>query len=174
MAKPSRKKLLQAARDIARVASVVFDGELCHGIVTDRAWTWMRDFDPDDKWSAHDNYDVDHDAFVAAKKMLLRLELLAPAGVRAGCSLWRAVPSLPGRITCLAQNGGPARWQRFGMLHMETRPEMAAALAAGELTDAPDDDSGVVTVLAPVRDSHKDVAGFIEVSTAAAPPVSPW
>jgi DNA-binding IclR family transcriptional regulator len=57
---------------------------------------------------------------------------------------------------------------------METRPEMAAALAAGELTDAPDDDSGVVTVLAPVRDSHKDVAGFIEVSTAAAPPASPW
>ena len=34
------------------------------------------DFDPNDRYSATDNYDVEHAPFVAAKKTLLRLEHL--------------------------------------------------------------------------------------------------
>jgi hypothetical protein len=166
--------MLQTARQIAHIASVMFDGELCREIVTERSWKWMRDFDPDDRWSPSDNYDVEHGPFVAAKKVLLRLERLAPAGVKLGCNLWRDVPTLPGRVACLVQNAGPARWQKFGTLHVEALPEMVAVLTGGKLTDVPGDKSGIVTVLAPVRDSQKEVAGFVEVSIAAAPPALPW
>ena len=132
MPKPTSRKIVQAVADVARVASAMFDGELCSQIVTERSWKWFADFDPDDKWSAHDNYDVEHGPFVAAKKTLVRLERLAPEGVALGCSLWLPVPTLPGRATCVVQNGGPARWQQFGTLHVEITDHMRRALEAGE------------------------------------------
>jgi hypothetical protein len=166
-------KIHQAVADVARVASVMFDGELCGQIVTGRSWKWFKDFDPNDFWSPHDNYDVEHAPFVAAKHTLMRLEKLAPAGLRVGCNLWVPVPTLPGQITCLVQNGGPNRWQKFGTLHVEISAPMQATLG-GQPTDVPADESGIVTVLTPVRDSLKQVAGFIEVSGSPAAPVLPW
>ncbi len=174
MARLSPQRIRQSLRDIARVASVMFDGELCGQVVTDRSWKWMADFDPDDRWSAHDNFDYEHEPFVAAKKLLLRLERLAPPGLRVSCSLWTAVPTLPDRATCVIQNGGPARWQRFSDLHHPLHPAMRAALQTGQPQEVPPEDSGVLTVLAPVRDSLKEVAGFIEVSASQSEPAIAW
>ena len=174
MAKLSQRKIRQVVAEVARVASVMFDGELCGQIVTERSWKWFRDFDPNDFWSPHDNYDVEHAPFVAAKHTLMRLERLGPAGLRLGCNLWVPVPTLPGQITCLVQNGGPNRWQQFGTLHLALTAPMQSALA-GQPADVPDDeDRGIVTVLAPVRDSLKQVVGFVEVSGSAVGPVLPW
>jgi hypothetical protein len=83
------------------------------------------------------------------------------------------MPVLPGQVTCVVHNGTADRWQQFADLHHEISPPMQAALA-GQQADVPDDDSGIVTVLAPVRDSFKQVTGFIEVSGAAVGPTLPW
>ncbi len=159
--------ITDALGEIARIAAVMFDGEWCNQIVTERSWKWMRDFDPADKWSSHDNYDVEHEPFVAAKKMLLRLQKLAPEGLAVSCTLWREVPTLPGQVACLVQNGGAARWQRFGLLHMDATAEQRQALETGGPVDVPPEDSGVLTVLVGVRDSLKEIAGFVEVSAVA-------
>ncbi len=152
----------------------MFDGELCRQIVTERSWKWMRDFDPNDRWSSMDNWDLEHAPFIAAKKTLLRLERLAPPGVRVQCLLWVPVPTLPGKATVVIWNGGPSRWWTWGAIQRGLTPEMKAALKTGELVNLPPGDTDVTTVLAPVRDSLKEVAGFIEVSASAAPPVINW
>jgi hypothetical protein len=174
----SQNRIRQSVRDIARVASVMFDGELCGRIVTERSWQWFANFDPEDRWSAMDNYDLEHAPFVAAKQTLMRLERLGPAGLpalRVGCNLWLPVPTLPGQATCVIHNGGPDRWHKFADNCQELSAPMQAALA-GQQTDVPDDESGaaIVTTLAPVRDSLKQVLGFIEVSAALADPQIPW
>lgn len=164
---PDRKQLTAALQEIARVASVMFDGELCHHIVTERSWKWMRDADPRERWAAMDNYDLDHESFVAAKKTLMRLEKLAPAGVRVACSLWQIVPTLDGRMTCVIQNGGPSHWQKFGSGHFPVAPQVAKAMGTGKQQTVPAEGGKVLTVVAPVRDSLKDVTGVIEVSALA-------
>ncbi len=174
MAKPNPKKLLAALHDVARAASIMFDGELCGQIVTERSWKWMRDFDPDDVWSAHDNYDVEHEPFVAAKKSLLRLQMLAADGVRAACSLWLPVPTLPGQVTCVIQNGGPARWHRFGHNHRPVPPAMQQARGSGGPAEVDPEGGDVLTVVAPVRDSLKQIVGFIEVSASLSEPAINW
>jgi hypothetical protein len=168
------RRLRPIVRDIARVAAVMFDGELAKEIVTDRSWKWMANFDPKDRWSSMDNYDVEHGPFLAAKHTLLRLERLAPPGVRVQCLLWTPVPTLPGQATVVIWNGGPSRFWQWGKNHLDATPEMRAALDSGELQDVAEAGSGVVTVLAPVRDSLKEVSGFIEVSASAVPAAINW
>ena len=161
-------------REVARVASVMFDGELCRRIVTDRAWKWMRDFDPDDRFSASDNYDVEHQPFMAAKKTLLRLQRLAPQEVPVHCLLWVPVPTLEDRMTVIVWNGGASRWWRWAMLHHPAEPEMKAVMETGTIQEVPGDENGVLTALAPVRDSLKEVVGFIEVSASKRQPIVNW
>ena len=173
MSKLSQSKVEQATREIARIASVMFDGELCGKIVTQRSWQWFANFDPDDKWSAMDNYDLEHAPFIAAKHTLMRLERLAPPGLKVGCSLWLAIPTLPGKVTCVIHNAGPDRFQGFGTLQLDLTPQMQTALT-GTPVDVPADKAGIFTVLAPVRDSLKDVTGLIEVSAAQADSIIPW
>ncbi|MCG3179313.1 MAG: hypothetical protein BIFFINMI_01647 [Phycisphaerae bacterium] len=168
------KKALAALHEVARACTVMFDGELCRQIVTERSWKWMRDFDPADVWSAHDNYDVEHGPFIAAKKTLLRLQNLAPAGMVVRCSLWQPVPTLKDRVTCVIQNGGIARWQDFGTLHMGLTPQQRRVLKSGKPVQVPPGKSGILTVLTPVRDSLKEITGFVEVSTSQKDLVINW
>ena len=168
------RRLSGVVRDIARVAAVMFDGELCREIVTDRSWLWMANFDPKDRWSAMDNYDVEHGPFVTAKQTLLRLERLAPAGARLQCLLWVPVATLPGKVTVIIWNGGPSRWWKWGGNHLDATPEMQAAVKTGRLQEVPEAGTGVVTILAPVRDSLKEVTGFIEVSASTKAAAINW
>lgn len=161
-------------REIARVATVMFDGQLCHEIVTERAWKALGSVDPNDKYIASDNYDVVHVPFIAAKKTLLRLERLAPMDLPVQCALWVPVPTLPGEVALIIWNRKLSRWWKGRPWHMPATPEMTTAMTAGQVQDVPDDGTAITTVIAPVRDSLKNVAGFIEVSTSNKPLPMPW
>ena len=81
----------QDLQEIARVATIMIDGDVCQHIVTQRALEHMLHSDPRDEWQAGDNYDV-HDApFIETKKTLIRLAMLAPYPV--DVNLWMPVPT---------------------------------------------------------------------------------
>ena len=82
---------------VARVASVMVDGDVCQRIVTKRALASILEVNPGDKWLASDNYDVNHEPFIQTKKTLARLARLVafPADV----NLWMPLPGEPGAFT---------------------------------------------------------------------------
>jgi hypothetical protein len=174
VAKRDEKQIRDVLGQIARTASVMFDGESCHQIVTERSWKWMRDFDPSDRWSPHDNYDVEHAPFIAAKKTLLRLQMLAPEDLPVQCILWQPVPTLEGKWTVAIWNGGPSRWWTWGGLHVDPAPEIVKAFQSGEPQDVDPGDGEVLSVVTPVRDSLKEIVGVIEVSASRGEPIINW
>ncbi len=82
--------------DVARVGSVVVDGDVCQKIVTQRAKEFLFARDPRDEFLAGDNYDVDDVAFNTVKKTLARLSHLSsfPADV----NLWMPIEGHAGKI----------------------------------------------------------------------------
>src|SRR5208337_3783307 len=70
--------LQQDLSEIARVATIMIDGDICQHIVTPRALQHMLHEDPRDEWQAGDNYDLNDEAFIQTKKTLIRLAMLAP------------------------------------------------------------------------------------------------
>jgi len=174
VAEHTEEQIRGILRQIGRTASIMFDGELCGRIVTERSWKWMRDFDPKDRFSVSDNYDVAHKPFERAKNTLLRLQRLAPDDLPVQCLLWVPVPTLAGKMTVIVWNGGPSRWWRWANQHLPAEPAMLAAMETAGLTEVPEAGTGVLTVLAPVRDSLKEVTGFVEVSASTGEPIINW
>ena len=62
--------------NIARIATVMIDGDVCQRIVTPRALEYMLKNPSLDKWADADNYDVDDASFMVTKKTLIRLSKL--------------------------------------------------------------------------------------------------
>ena len=152
---------------VARVASVMLDGDLARRIQTPRSVASMLETNPRDPWAAADNYDVDHVAFTAAKKTLIRLSHLCttPCDV----NLWMAVPSKPSRVQVLIRNVNEiSQFWPWGALHQEMPPEMRRVLDTGERVTV-QRRPGMVSVLAPVRDSLGDVVALVEVVAQAKP-----
>ena len=147
--------------EVARVASVMVDGDLCRRIMTPRAVEFLNKKDPKDPWVASDNFDVNHEPYIRAKKTLMRLARLVnfPCDV----NLWMPVPTDPPRIQVLIRNVNEmSQFWSFGALHQPVEPEMQKVLSKGErvtVTRKP----GFVSVLAPVRDSLDDIVGLVEV-----------
>ena len=162
MAEFTHQEILAAVRDIARVGSVMFDGEMCGSLLTERAMDYIAGRAAGaGKYSLGDNIDYDDVLFDRAKKLLLRLALLAPEGLKVTCTLWEPVTGCPDRMVQSLYNGGPTRWPLKIDSHEIYEP-MRQATQTGrpiELTDGK-----TITVLAPVRDSLHDVTGLIEVS----------
>lgn len=147
--------------EVARIASVMVDGDVAKRIVTERAMSYLLRQDPRDPYLASDNYDVNHEAFIQTKKTLMRLARLVdfPCDV----NLWMPIPTDPPRIQLLIRNVNEfSRFWRWGALHQEMFPEMKQVLETGKplrVTDRP----GWIAVLAPVYDSLGDVVGLVEV-----------
>ena len=147
--------------EVARVATVMIDGDTCRRIVTPRALEYFLKQDPRDPWVASDNYDVNHEAFIQTKKTLIRLARLA----RHSCdvNLWMPLPTTPRRIHVVIRNANElSQYWTFGALHQEMPPEMEKVLETGEritVRKRP----GMVSVLAPVFDSLGDIVGLVEV-----------
>jgi hypothetical protein len=146
--------------EIARVASVMVDGDLCQRIVTDRALRFLAREDPRDKWAAGDNYEVDHRAFLQVKKTLRRLSMLAsfPCDV----NLWMPLRAQPGKIHIVVRNVNEmSQFWPWGALVQNMDPRMKTVLETGRrLTVA--DKPGWISVLAPVSDSEGDIVGLVE------------
>jgi hypothetical protein len=146
--------------EVARVASVMVDGDACERIVTRRALDYLLKTDPRDPFIDSDNYDVDHEPFLRTKKTLIRLSRLAsfPCDV----NLWMAVPGKPGKVQVVIRNAHEmSQFWTWGALAQDTPEPMRKVLAAGErirVTARP----GWISVLAPVYDSLGDIAGLVE------------
>jgi hypothetical protein len=145
---------------VARVGSVMVDGDLCRRIVTPRAKHYMFATDPRDPWLAGDNYDVDDASFNAVKKTLIRLSHLAsfPADV----NLWMPIEGHPGKIQIVVRNKNEmSQFWTWGALYQDMFPPMETVLKTGQrvtVTNKP----GWISVLAPVYNSLGDVVGLIE------------
>ena len=146
--------------DVARVGSVVVDGDVCQKIVTQRAKEFLFAKDPRDEFLAGDNYDVDDVAFNTVKKTLARLSHLSsfPADV----NLWMPIEGHPGKIQLVIRNKNEmSQFWNWGELYGDMVPQMETALKTGQrvtVTSKP----GWTSVLAPVHNSLGDVVGLIE------------
>lgn len=159
----SESTIVAKLDEVARIGSVMTDGDICKNIVTERAQKYMFTVDPRDRWLAGDNYDVNDDAFIAVKKTLIRLSHLTdfPSDV----NLWMPIKDHPDKIRVVIRNVHEmSQFWPWGALYQDMIPQMKTVLETGRrvtVTDKP----GWVSVLAPVSDSMGDVVGVIEVVT---------
>ncbi len=152
---------------VAKVASVMVDGDVAHRIQTPRSAAALLEKNPRDPWAAADNYDVDHAAYTASKKTLIRLSRLCPS--TCDVNLWMPVPASPRRIQIVIRNVNEmSQFWTWGVLHQEVPAEMARVLDTGARVTV-SRRQGMISVLAPVRDSLGDIVGLVEVVSRAKP-----
>ena len=148
--------------EVARIATVMVDGDVCRRIPTARSREYLLKKDPRDPWVGSDNYDVDHAAFIQTKKTLMRLARLCrrPCDV----NLWMPVSAEPARIQIVIRNVNEwSQFWSFGVFMQDTPPQMLDVLKSGRRVRVEGRRGGLVSVLAPVQDSLGDVAGLVEV-----------
>ncbi|SRR5579864_3618785 len=156
----------QAAReldDVARIASVMVDGDACRRIVTPRALEYLFKNDPRDQWAAGDNYEVNDESFIAVKKTLVRLSHLAP--FPCDVNLWMPIGGHPDKMRIVIRNVNElSQFWPWGALYQDMIPAMKHVLeTGGRVTVA--EKPGWVSVLAPVYDSLGDIVGLVEAVT---------
>jgi hypothetical protein len=148
--------------EVARIATVMVDGDVCRRIPTARSREYLLKKDPRDPWVGSDNYDVDHAAFIQTKKTLMRLARLCrrPCDV----NLWMPASTEPPRIQVVIRNVNEwSQFWSFGVFIQDTPPQMLDVLKNGKRVRVEGKRGGLVSVLAPVHDSLGDVAGLVEV-----------
>jgi hypothetical protein len=152
---------------IAKTASVMVDGDVCQRIVTPRALEYILRNPSPDKWAAADNYDVDPAAFIATKKTLMRLALLADYPV--DVNLWMPLKPDHSLVHIVIRNRYEmSQFWPWGKLTQEPVPAMRQVLASGQrITVA--EKPGFVSVLAPVRNSLGEIVAFVEVVSELKP-----
>lgn len=155
--------------EVARVASVMMDGDLCRRIVTPRALEYMFKNDPRDQWAAGDNYEVNDAAFIAVKKTLIRLSRLAP--FPCDVNLWMPVNGHPDKVRIVVRNVNElSQFWPWGALYQDMIPPMKQVLDTGRRVTVAEKPAWV-SVLAPVYDSLGDIVGLVEAVTQT--PVDP-
>ena len=163
MMSDSVQAIVEALSKVARIASVMVDGDEARRILTERAMHHLAHPDPDYRFLSADYYDVEHETFLRMKKTLLRLERLNDGPC--STALWVPVVGLDGYVTLAVQNGSIHRYYRFGQAKMETPDEMRRCIEGKATVVAPlEQSSQTITVLAPILDSLGDVAGVVELS----------
>ncbi len=160
----TREDVIRELDEVGRIASVLMDGDVCRRILTPRALERIFLVDPKDPWVAGDNFDVNHENFIATKKILIRLSRLVsyPCDV----NLWMPFPDTPGKVQILIRNAN--EWSQFwtwGQLTQDMPLEMKRVLESGQrekVTRRPQ----MISVLAPVYDSLGEIVGLVEVIAA--------
>jgi hypothetical protein len=153
-------------REVARVATAMLDGDQCRRIVSPKSIQEMFAESPRDKFAASDNYTVDHEAFIQVKKTLIRLSTLAstPCDV----NLWMPLPK-EGKIHIVIRNVNEmSQFWTWGALFQDMHPAMKSVLSNGR-PQLVQEKPGMISILAPVRDSLGDIAGLVEVVARTRP-----
>lgn len=153
-------------REIARVATIMIDGDVCQRIVTPRALAHMLRSDPRDEWQAGDNYDVNDGTFIQTKKALIRLAMMASYPV--DVNLWMPVPTTQ-NIQLVIRNKYDLSQFWNGELQQEMPPEMQEVLKTGN-TLTVQKTPEMLSVLAPVRNSLGQIVGLVEVVSSTVTP----
>ena len=146
--------------EAARIASTVIDGDICQRITTDRAKEYMVKKDPRDQWIDADNFDVNTESYIQIKKALIRIANLSGAPI--DVNLWMPLDNIPNHVQVLIRNAHEmSQFWSFGQLHQPMQPEMKQVLTTGERVTVTKR-RGMISVLAPVRNSLGDIVGFVE------------
>ena len=157
----TKEALARDLEEVARVASVMLDGDVCERIMTPRALQKMFAVDPKDQWAGSDNFDVNHEPYVQTKKVLIRLAKLVPYPV--DCNLWMPFTQEPKKIQILIRNRHEmSQFWTWGVLFQDQTPEMAEVLATGKPQTIVQK-GDFVSVLTPVFNSLGDSVGLVEV-----------
>ncbi len=160
-AAPSRERLSRDLEEVARVASVMVDGDLCQRIMTERASARLTVVDPKNRWAASDDFEVNHEAYIQAKKLLIRLSRLVP--YPCDVNLWMPLEKSPGKIQILIRNANEmSQFWTWGALHQDMTPAMREVIESGQRRTVAEK-SGMVSVLAPVSNSLGEIVGLVEV-----------
>jgi hypothetical protein len=150
----------QELENLARVGSIMVEGDVCQKIVTPLAKEYMFKVDPHNEWQAGDNYDVDDVSFNITKKTLIRLSHLTP--FPSDVNLWMPIDGHPGKIQLVIRNKNEmSQFWHWGDLYQDMVPQMATVLKTGQRVTVMDR-PGWVSVLAPVYNSLGDIVGVIE------------
>jgi hypothetical protein len=155
-----KAEMTRQLEEIARVATIMVDGDVCRRITTKRALEFMVKVDPRDRALPGDNFDVNDEPYIQTKKTLIRLSRLASFPCDA--NLWMPLEGAPGKIQILIRNVHEMSQFWRGGVSQDTAPQMKTVLETGKritVTDRP----GWIAVLAPVYDSLGDIAGLVEV-----------
>jgi hypothetical protein len=167
LAAPASNPLAAELDAVARTASVMVDGDEVSRIPTARSAAALLKKDPRDPWAASDNYDVNHEPFIATKKTLIRLSRLcsSPCSI----NLWMPIPAKPPRIQIVIRNAEEmSQFWVWGALHQDMFPEMKHVLDTGSRL-AVQRRPGMISVLAPVRNSLGDIVALVEVVSQLKP-----
>lgn len=160
----SRETMTRELQEVARVATVMMDGDLCQRIMTERALKKLFVKDPEDQWAGADNFDVNAEAFIQAKKTLMRLARLQTYPI--DCNLWMLFKEDAKRIQILIRNQYEmSQFWRWGVLYQDIPPEMAEVIASGKPKTIGNND--LISVLTPVYNSLGDIVGLVEVVARA-------
>lgn len=156
-------KFTRELDEAARVASVMVDGDVCQRIVTKRAMDYLLKTDAKDRFLASDNYDVNHAAFDAVKKTLIRISRLV--SFPADANLWMPIAGHPDKVRIVIRNANElSQFWPWGALYQDMVPEMKTVLETGRRVTVARK-PGWVSVLAPVTDSLGDVVALVEVAS---------
>jgi hypothetical protein len=146
--------------EVARVASVMVEGDVCQRIVTPRALDYMFKVDPHDPWAAGDNYEVNDGAFNATKKTLIRLSRLAP--FPCDVNLWMPITGHPDKVRVVIRNANElSQFWPWAALYQDMIPQMKQVLETGRRVTVTEK-RGWVSVLAPVHNSLGDIVALVE------------
>ena len=157
----TKEDVIRALDEVARTATVMVDGDVCRRIMTERALGFMFAVTAKDPWAASDNFDVNDEPYIQTKKTLIRLSRLVP--FPCDVNLWMPFADRPGKIQVLIRNVN--EWSQFwswGMLVQDMPPEMRSVLETGK-RETVMRKPGLISVLAPVRNSLGDTVALVEV-----------
>ena len=157
----TRESMARELEAVARVATIMVDGDVCQRIMTERALKKLFVIDPEDQWAGSDNFDVNAEPFIQTKKTLMRLAKLRPYPI--DCNLWMLFKENPQRIQILIRNQYEmSQFWTWGVLYQEIPSEMAEVLSSGK----PKTVSGkndLISVLTPAYNSLGEIVGLVEV-----------
>jgi hypothetical protein len=157
----AKEDVIRGLDEVARTATVMVDGDLCQRIMTERALGFMFAVTAKDPWAASDNFDVNDDPYIQTKKTLIRLSRLVP--FPCDVNLWMPFADRPEKIQVLIRNVN--EWSQFwswGILVQDIAPEMRRVLETGK-RETVIRKPGLISVLAPVRNSLGDTVALVEV-----------
>jgi hypothetical protein len=167
----TRESVTRDLEELGRIASVMIDGDVCRRIMTQRSLDMLFAENPKDPWAASDNFDVNHEPYIQTKKTLIRLARLLPYAC--DVNLWMPVEQKSGKIQILIRNAN--EWSQFwswGTLVQDMDPAMKRVIQTGS-RETVTVKAGMISVLAPIRNSLGEIVGLAEVvglDPAATPP----
>ena len=146
---PEPEEMTRQLDDLARVATIMVDGDVCQRIPTANA------------------SDPNQEAFTQTKKTLLRLSLLV--SFPCDLNLWMPVSGKPDRVQIVIRDNNEfSQFWQSERVEQDLLPPMKSVLETGQRITVAEKPPWI-SVLAPLHNSLGDIVGFVEVVSTKSP-----